>query len=61
MSRKRKELPTLESVRIIDVAAEGNAIARIPTESGQMVLFVPYGAPGDVADVKIDRKKHSYA
>ena len=41
MSRKRKELPTLESVRIIDVAAEGNAIARIPTESGQKVLFVP--------------------
>ncbi|MDE7143036.1 MAG: 23S rRNA (uracil(1939)-C(5))-methyltransferase RlmD, partial [Muribaculaceae bacterium] len=25
------------------------------------VVFIPYGAPGDVADVKLDRKKHSYA
>lgn len=61
MSRKRKELPLLENIEITDVAAEGNAIARIPTEAGQMVVFVPYGAPGDVADVKLDRKKHSYA
>lgn len=28
---------------------------------GELVVFVPYAAPGDVADVKIDRKKHSYA
>ena len=25
------------------------------------MVFVPYGAPGDIADIKIDRKKHSYA
>lgn len=68
MARKRKELPLLESIEITDVAAEGNAIARIATpnangtESGNgMVVFIPYGAPGDIADVKIDRKKHSYA
>lgn len=39
------------------MAAEGNAIARV----NDMVLFIPYGAPGDVADIKIDRKKRSYA
>ena len=26
-----------------------------------MVVFIPFGAPGDVADVKIDKKKKSYA
>jgi 23S rRNA (uracil1939-C5)-methyltransferase len=57
MARKRKELPLLESLEITTVAAEGNAIAR----HGDMVVFIPYGAPGDIADVKIDRKKHSYA
>lgn len=57
MSRKRKELPLLENVEITAIAAEGNAIARI----NDMVVFVPYGAPGDVANIKIDRKKRSYA
>ncbi len=57
MSRKKKELPVLENVVITDVAAEGNALARVD----EMVVFVPFGAPGDVADVKIDRKKKNYA
>lgn len=57
LARKKKELPLLEGIEITDVAAEGNAIARVDN----MVVFIPYGAPGDVADIKIDRKKHSYA
>lgn len=57
MSRKRKELPVLEDLTISDVAAEGNAVAR----ADEMVVFIPFGAPGDVADVKIDKKKKSYA
>lgn len=57
MARKRKELPLLENLEITAVAAEGNAIAR----HGEMVVFIPYGAPGDIADIKIDKKKHSYA
>ena len=56
MGRKKKVLPLLEGINITDVAAEGNAIARVDN----MVVFIPYGAPGDVADVKIDRKKHSF-
>ena len=27
----------------------------------EMVVFVPYGAPGDVVDVQITKKRHSYA
>ncbi|MDE6328761.1 MAG: 23S rRNA (uracil(1939)-C(5))-methyltransferase RlmD [Duncaniella sp.] len=57
MGRKKKELPVLENVEITDVAAEGNALARVD----EMVVFIPFGAPGDVADVKLDKKKRNYA
>lgn len=57
MARKRKELPILENVEITDVAAEGNSLARV----NDMVIFVPYGAPGDIVDIKLDKKKKSYA
>lgn len=57
MSRKRKELPVLPEIEITGVAAEGKSIARF----NDMVIFIPFGAPGDTADIKIDRKKHSYA
>ncbi|MDR1005162.1 MAG: 23S rRNA (uracil(1939)-C(5))-methyltransferase RlmD [Prevotellaceae bacterium] len=57
MSRKRKELPLLEQVTITDVAAEGKAVARVD----DLVVFVPYVVPGDVADLQVKRKKHHYA
>lgn len=57
MARKKKDLPLLKGVEILDVAAEGNSIARVD----DMVVFIPFGAPGDIADVKIDRKKKNYA
>ncbi len=57
LSRKRKELPVLERVEITDVAAEGNALARV----NDMVVFVPYCAPGDIVDIKLVKKKKNYA
>ena len=57
MSRKKKDHPVLEDVEICDVAAEGNALARVD----DMVVFVPFGAPGDRVDIKIEKKKKSYA
>ena len=42
---------------ITDVAAEGKALARV----NDMVVFVPYVVPGDVVDLQVKRKKHSYA
>lgn len=56
MSRKRKNLPVVEGLEITKVAAEGKSIARW----NDLVVFIPFGAPGDVADVQIDRKKHSF-
>lgn len=65
MARKKKELPLLSGIEITGVAAEGKAIARVafnPQEpEKKCVVFIPYGAPGDIADVKIDRKKNSFA
>lgn len=57
MARKRKPLPILEQITITDVAAEGKALAKVDN----LVIFVPYAVPGDVVDLQIRRKKHSYA
>ena len=57
MSRKRKELPIVENFEITGVAAEGKSLGRW----NDLVTFIPYGAPGDIADVKITRKKHNFA
>lgn len=57
VSRKRKPYPLLEGVVITDVAAEGNALARVD----DMVVFAPYGAPGDVVDIRVTKKRKSYA
>ncbi len=56
MSRK-KDLPLVEGLEITKVAAEGKSLARW----NDLVVFIPFGAPGDIANVKIDRKKHSFA
>jgi 23S rRNA (uracil1939-C5)-methyltransferase len=57
VARKKKELPLLEQVTILDVAAEGKAIAKV----NDLVIFVPYVVPGDVVDLQIKRKKNKYA
>ena len=57
MSRKKKPFPILENITITDVAAEGKSLVRID----DLVVFVPFCVPGDVVDLQIRRKKHSYA
>ena len=55
--RKKKPLPVLQNIEITDVAAEGKALARVDG----LAVFVPYVVPGDVVDLQIKRKKHSFA
>ena len=57
IARKKKPLPLLENITITGVAAEGKAIAKVDN----LVVFVPYAVPGDVVDLQVRRKKHSYA
>lgn len=57
MARKRKSLPILENVEIIDVAAEGKSIAKVDG----MTVFVPFVVPGDVVDIQLTRKRSSFA
>lgn len=57
MARKKKELPLIENVEIVDVAAEGKAIAKVD----DLVVFIPYVVPGDEIDLQITRKKNKYA
>ena len=47
----------MEKVTIMDVAAEGKAIAKV----NDLVIFVPYVVPGDVVDLQIKRKQNKYA
>lgn len=61
MSRKKKQLPLLDNFQITDVAAEGNSLGKLDTENGRLAVFIPYGAPGDVADVQLVRKKRNFA
>lgn len=56
MSRKRKQLPLLENITIEAVAAEGKCLFH----HEDLVVFVPFCVPGDVVDVQIVKKKHSY-
>lgn len=55
MARRKKEI-TIPNLRIESVAAEGKSIAR----DGEKVIFVKEAVPGDVADIRITRKKKSY-
>jgi len=56
MGRNKKSLPILEKVNITAVAAEGKALARVDDK----VVFVPFVVPGDVVDLQVKRKKHSF-
>ena len=56
MGKRKKDLPLFENVRITDIGAEGNAVARVD----DMVLFVPMLIPGDIADIRVIRKKKNY-
>ncbi len=53
---KKKNLPIFEHVEITGVAAEGKALVRI----NDIVTFVPNCVPGDIVDLQVTKKKHSF-
>jgi 23S rRNA (uracil1939-C5)-methyltransferase len=52
----RRTTQLLENVTIVDAAAEGVAVAK-PDDK---VVFIPFGAPGDVVDIEVFKKKRNY-
>ena len=56
MARKKKPLPILENIQITDCVAEGKSLARV----NDMVVFVPFCVPGDIVDLQVRKKRHSY-
>ena len=53
---KKKNLPLLKDITITGIAAEGKALTRID----DMVVFVPCCVPGDIVDLQVTKKKHSF-
>ncbi|HEU4716629.1 MAG TPA: 23S rRNA (uracil(1939)-C(5))-methyltransferase RlmD [Bacteroidia bacterium] len=49
--------PVFEKVEITGIAAEGKAVGR----AGELVLFVANAVPGDVADIRVTKKKKNFA
>lgn len=47
---------TFENIEIVDAASDGTAVAKV----NDMVVFIPYGAPGDIVDIQIVKKKKSF-
>jgi len=54
--RKRKPNPLLENIRIIDLAAEGKAIAKVDGK----VVFVPFAVPGDLVDIQVSKRRKGF-
>jgi len=72
---KKKNLPVYEHVEITGVAAEGKALCRIQTADADrvqntdedekqnaegIVCFVANCVPGDIVDLQVTKKKHSF-
>lgn len=53
MKKTKKQPEIIEDVTIIDAGAEGMSIAK-PDEK---VVFIPFGAPGDIVDLQVFKKK----
>ena len=53
----KKPLPILYNIEITDAGSEGKSIAKVD----KLVVFLKNAVPGDVVDIKLTRKKNSYA
>jgi len=54
---RRKKKPLFEKVEITDLGAKAKAIGHAP--DGR-IIFAPYLAPGDIADIQVTKKRKAY-
>jgi len=55
--KQKKEKQILKNILIAEAGAEGKAVAK----HNGMVVFIPFGAPGDIVDIEIVTKRKTYA
>ncbi len=56
MGRKRRLLPIIKNVEVLNIAAEGKSIARIDDK----VVFITQVIPGDIVDIQLTKKRTSF-
>jgi 23S rRNA (uracil1939-C5)-methyltransferase len=56
MGRNRNKKPFFENVEIVDIGAEGKAVAKID----KRVVFVPMAIPGDIVDIQVTKKRKHF-
>jgi 23S rRNA (uracil1939-C5)-methyltransferase len=54
--RRKKNLPLLRNIAVTGIAAEGKSIAK----HENIIIFLPFGAPGDIVDIQITGKRKNY-
>ncbi len=53
---RRNNYPILENITILDIADKGNTFAKL----NELALFISAGAPGDVVDIQVTKKKKAF-
>ena len=53
---RRKKLPEIKEVEIIDAGAKGKAVAKY----NDKVVFTMYGVPGDIVNIQLTKKRKRY-
>lgn len=56
MGRKRRLLPIIKNVEVLNIAAEGKSIAKIDDK----VVFITQVIPGDIVDIQLTKKRTSF-
>jgi 23S rRNA (uracil1939-C5)-methyltransferase len=56
MRRKKRNNEVIPEVQLIDASSDGNAVGK----TGEKVIFVKFGVPGDIADIKIIGDKRRF-
>ena len=55
MARRKRPLPLLTNLEIIDAGSDGRAVAK----TDERVVFIPFGAPGDIVNAQVFKKKRN--
>lgn len=56
MARRKKQLPLLENILVVDAGAEGKAICKVD----ELIVFVSNAVPGDVIDIQVTKKRRRF-